>query len=188
VNVLRDLPSVAVFAPSFAYRRYVAKRNVPGFFIRSMNNVYALHYHAEHLPNEDSRVWLGKEADKSGLRKLIVDIRFTDADASSVVENHRILDAQLRLRGLGRVSYRSPDLHAAVLSQAGDGFHQIGTTRMSRNERDGVVDVDCKVHGQKNLYVAGSSVFPTSGQANPTLTALALAARLAGHLAATQRA
>jgi choline dehydrogenase-like flavoprotein len=57
--------------------------------------------------------------------------------------------------------------------------HHMGTTRMSRDPRHGVVDADSRVHGIENLYVAGSSVFPTSGSANPTLTIVALALRLA---------
>ena len=58
----------------------------------------------------------------------------------------------------------------------------MGTTRMDANNRRGVVDADGRVHGMANLYVAGSSVFPTSGAANPTLTIVALALRLAAHL------
>ena len=60
--------------------------------------------------------------------------------------------------------------------------HHMGTTRMHADPHRGVVDADCRVHGIANLYVAGSSVFPTSGAANPTLTIVALALRLAGHL------
>jgi choline dehydrogenase-like flavoprotein len=58
----------------------------------------------------------------------------------------------------------------------------MGTTRMSSDPTRGVVDADCRVHGYANLYIAGSSVFPTSGWANPTLTIIALAHRLAAHL------
>jgi len=60
--------------------------------------------------------------------------------------------------------------------------HNIGTTRMHREPRSGVVDENCRVHGVANLYVAGSSVFPTEGTANPTLTIVALALRLADHI------
>jgi choline dehydrogenase-like flavoprotein len=60
--------------------------------------------------------------------------------------------------------------------------HHMGTTRMSADPKKGVVDADCRVHGLKNLYVASSSVFPTAGFANPTLTILAIALRLADHL------
>jgi choline dehydrogenase-like flavoprotein len=58
----------------------------------------------------------------------------------------------------------------------------MGTTRMSDNPLRGVVDRNCKVHAVDNLYVAGSSVFPTSGASNPTLTLVALTLRLADHL------
>lgn len=63
------------------------------------------------------------------------------------------------------------------------GYHHMGTTRMSHDPKTGVVDSQCRVHGYSNLYIAGSSVFPTGGWANPTLTLLALTHRLAEHLA-----
>ena len=62
------------------------------------------------------------------------------------------------------------------------GNHHMGTTRMSDDESTGVVDRNCRIHGLHGLYVAGSSVFPTSGYANPTLTIIAMALRLADHL------
>ncbi len=61
-------------------------------------------------------------------------------------------------------------------------WHHMGTTRMGNDPKLSVVDPDCRVHGLANLYVAGSSVFPTSGTAGPTLTIVALAIRLADHL------
>ena len=64
-------------------------------------------------------------------------------------------------------------------------WHHIGTTRMAASPREGVVDGNCRVHGTANLYVAGSSVFPTAGTANPTLTIVALALRLGDHLKQT---
>ena len=63
-------------------------------------------------------------------------------------------------------------------------WHHMGTTRMATSPREGVVDANCRVHGMTNFFVAGSSVFPTSGHANPTLTIVALALRLADHLQA----
>lgn len=68
------------------------------------------------------------------------------------------------------------------------GAHHLGTTRMSDDPAFGVVDRDCRVHGVANLYVAGGSVMPTSGHANPTLTIVALALRLGEHLASTSAA
>jgi len=63
------------------------------------------------------------------------------------------------------------------------GWHHMGTTIMSRDPNAGVVDSDCRVHGVANLFIAGSSVFPTSGYVNPTLSLVALAVRLGRHLA-----
>jgi choline dehydrogenase-like flavoprotein len=63
-----------------------------------------------------------------------------------------------------------------------DMKHPMGTTRMASCPSKGVVNADCRVHGVENLYVAGSSIFPTGGHANPTLLIVALAARLASHL------
>jgi choline dehydrogenase-like flavoprotein len=182
-NVLRDTLAVACFVPSFGYRRYLAKRRIPGFFLRSPTNTYALHYHAEQAPNESSRVRLSNETDELGVRRLIVELQFSPLDAASVVSTHRLLDAHLKRHHCGHLIWKYPDAQAAVLRQARDGFHQAGTTRMSRAPQDGVVDPDCRVHGIRNLYICSSSVFPTSGQANPTLTVLALAVRLARHLA-----
>jgi choline dehydrogenase-like flavoprotein len=62
------------------------------------------------------------------------------------------------------------------------GWHHMGTTRMSDDPAKGVVDSDCRVHGLSNLYIAGPSVFPTGGYANPCLTMLALTMRLADHI------
>ena len=67
------------------------------------------------------------------------------------------------------------------------GYHQMGTTRMSDDPAEGVVTADCNVFGYDNLFIAGSSVFSTSGWANPTLTIAALALRLADHLDASAR-
>jgi choline dehydrogenase-like flavoprotein len=67
------------------------------------------------------------------------------------------------------------------------GYHHMGTTRMADTPRDGVTDKNCQVFGYSNLFVAGSSVFSTAGWANPTLTIVALAHRLADHLRAVLR-
>jgi len=89
--------------------------------------------------------------------------------------------------GIARIEHRLPEGErtAAVLAQASDGFHQIGTARMADDPRDGVVDRDARVHGVANLFLAGSAILPSSGQANPTLLAVALAARLVEHLKGT---
>ena len=91
----------------------------------------------------------------------------------------------LRAAGLGRLERPFGTERAPVLFLG--NFHHLGTTRMAPDATSGVVDADSRVHKSRNLYVAGSSVFPTSGFANPTLTVVALAVRLAGHLVKTLR-
>jgi choline dehydrogenase-like flavoprotein len=90
----------------------------------------------------------------------------------------------LQEQGIGRLDFLADpeDRSQIVLNQALGGYHQIGLTRMSENPANGVVDRDCRAHGTANLFVAGSSVFPTAGQANPTLPAVALALKLGDFL------
>ena len=85
----------------------------------------------------------------------------------------------------GESAQAKKDFESAIAVDTASPFgdHHMGATRMSARPEDGFVDIDCRVHGVDNLYIAGSSVFPTSGYANPTLTIIALAARLGDHLA-----
>src|SRR5262249_42620047 len=101
---------------------------------------------------------------------------------------HRLYDVmrgELARRGLGRlVEDPSVDADGWPVSMS-SGMHHMGTTRMHDDPRQGVVDAHCRVHDLANLYVAGSSGFPRGGVANPTLTLVALALRLADHLKQT---
>jgi choline dehydrogenase-like flavoprotein len=94
----------------------------------------------------------------------------------------RLLDRTLRAAGVGRLELAFPDHPERWSAAAFGGKHHMGTTRMHASPDRGVVDADGRVHGVPNLFVAGSSVFPTAGFANPTLTIVALASRLGEHL------
>lgn len=138
----------------------------------------------ESSPYRDSRVSLQEERDALGLRRIRLDWRINQADFESIETVIRSLSAWLGRLGLGRVQFTRP-ISPETITHFGTGMHHMGTTRMSLSPRDGVVDPDCRVHGTDNLYVASSSVFPTSGYANPTLTIVALSLRLAAHLKET---
>lgn len=183
-NVVRDLPRTASFIPEFLYRRYLARHRMPGFFQRNAARRYAVRYNAEHLPNPNSRVTLSGARDAYGLPRLAIDLRYTAADAAPLIRTHECFARWLEHTGLGAMTWSVPEDQRAdhIIAQCYDGHHQIGTTRMGETARTGVVDADCRVFGSANLFVAGSSVFPTSGAANPTLTAVALALRLAALL------
>lgn len=144
---------------------------------------YLLRYHAEQVPNPESRVHL-QQGGAGRQAALVVDYQVVEQDVSSVLKSHEVLDTWLRRTGLGRLEYLhdAAQRRQAVLSQAFDGYHQIGLSRMSDTPDDGVTDANCRVHGIGNLYLAGSGLFPTGGHANPTLPAVALALRLAEHL------
>jgi len=182
MNMLRDIPRTLFFISNFGYRRFVSRRKIPGFFVYSKSNVYPLHYHGEQTPNWDSRVSLAEDRDVLGLRKLKIDLRYTARDIDGVIRAHQYWDEYLRKHGCGYLKYIATDLHASVWDQAADGFHQIGTTRMSDYPDSGVVGKHCNVHGFDDLFIASSSVFVTSGQANSTFTIVAFALRLADHL------
>jgi len=152
--------------------------------VRNPRRRYLLRYHAEQAPNAESIVRLRTQGEGKAAG-LEIDLRFGMQDFDSIVRSHEIIDRWLRREKLGHLDYihRCDERHDAVRDQALDGYHQIGSTRMSDDPGSGVVNADCRVHDVGNLYVAGSSVFPTGGQANPTLPAIALALRLADHLA-----
>ena len=134
----------------------------------------------EQEPHRDSRVVLGTRRDRYGQPVARLDWRLTERDLWTVRRTQEVLSAALERAGVGRIVQRFGDEHPPPL--IGGGFHHMGTTRMDRDPRAGVVDTDGRVHDMANLYVAGSSVFPTGGVANPTLTLLALTLRLADHL------
>jgi len=136
---------------------------------------------AEQSPNPASRVTLTSEKDVLGQPRVALDWRIDPQDIADVRAGIEHLGAELRRLNLGAVQLLlDPDSERSVVV-AGQ-WHQMGTTRMSADPKTGVVDKDCRVHGVANLYVAGGSVFPTSGWVNPTLTIVAMALRLADHL------
>jgi choline dehydrogenase-like flavoprotein len=134
---------------------------------------------AEQAPNPDSRVVLDDVRDRFGVRRARLHWRPMPTDFDSIEAARRILSDGI---GVGRVDLWPAQGPDGWLSRVRPGAHHMGTTRMHRDPRHGVVDEHCRVHGTGNLYVAGSSVFPTGGWAPPTLTLVALAIRLADRL------
>jgi choline dehydrogenase-like flavoprotein len=137
----------------------------------------------EQVPSGSGRrVELGSSRDRLGLRRARVRWRVDDETRRTQRRFHELLAERINATGVGRLE--SPlltDIEARPVY--GDAGHPMGATRMSPDPSRGVVDADARVHGIENLYVAGTSVFPVSGHANPTLTLVALAFRLADHLA-----
>lgn len=136
----------------------------------------------EHAPYADSRVTLSDELDAFGLRRTKLEMRVGDLELATIRHVVESCGRGVGMADLGRLKFDGNSLSEAWVDDAFWQIHHAGGTRMSADPAKGVVDANCKVHGVANLYVAGSSVFPTSGQANPTMNFLALALRLAEHL------
>jgi choline dehydrogenase-like flavoprotein len=166
-GVLTDIPGII---------SAVSERMTPSLWIS---------LEAEQSPNPNSRVLLSDERDRLGLRKILLHWELTDLEMQSITSLVRAVGSEIGRLGAGRLRIASSLLNESFDWAEGDvqgGYHHMGTTRMSHSPTQGVVDADCKLFGVENLYIAGSSVFPTSGCANPTFTIVALALRMAAHL------
>ncbi len=150
-------------------------------------HAYTLGVGMELLPDPDRRLTLSAERDGLGMPRPSLNVTISDADFLLYRKVLRELGRQLLAARLGmlKLNYRDHDGWMRGMTrdrQAWWGNHHLGTTRMSADPKNGVVDGDSRVHGVENLFVAGSSVFPTYGSSNPTMNLLALTLRLADHL------
>lgn len=142
--------------------------------------IFDLNHMTEQEPNPESRVTLINECDMLGRRRVRLHWKLTALDIRSIIRAQEIIGEEFKRAGLGSLEMRMkdetppPDLEG--------GWHHMGTTRMHGDPKKGVVDEQCRVHGVSNLFIAGPSVFPTCGYANPVLTSVALAVRLADHV------
>ncbi len=184
-NLLREAPQTAGFLAAFAKRRYLSRERVSGYFVRNPARRYGLSYSAEQAPFRDSRVYLTEATDRLGLPRLAIDVRFDPDAAPAIGRAHLALERWLTATGIGRIEHRQDRARAAgaIMAKLGHGTHQIGTARMGFSRSDAVVDADLRTFDVPNLFVLGSATFPTSGQANPTLSIVAFAVRLAERLA-----
>jgi choline dehydrogenase-like flavoprotein len=188
-------------------RREISKRELPDDFLRHLKNViteidevwitayerlvqgkryppkyYNIYNRTEQSPNPDSRVTLSSQRDSLGQNRVRLDWRLSKFDKSSIRRANEIIGIELGRAGLGRLKVSLDKYDTSWPPSLTGGGHHMGTTRMHVDPQKGVVNENCHVHGISNLFIAGSSVFPTSGYANPTLTIVALALRLADHV------
>ncbi|MCC8401259.1 GMC family oxidoreductase [Paraburkholderia sp. MMS20-SJTN17] len=137
----------------------------------------------EAVPDPDSRVTLSADKrDRFGMPRVRVDWRLGEQVKRTFDKTFMLLAKELQMANIADVEFDAPFEGRPWPAQVEGTWHHMGTTRMHVSPREGVVDADCKVHGISNLYVGGSSVFPTVGANFPTITITALALRLAGHL------
>lgn len=181
-NVCGAPHEVMAFGVHMLRDRFLASRKFPSIIVRSRGGHYSLDFHAEQEPNPASRITLIDERDALGVPRLRVDWRYTAGDIRTVQAAVRLLAEDLRSSGVGTFECDPESIEREILHYGAYGGHHLGTARMGTDVRTSVVDPECRIHGIANLYIAGGAVFPTSSQANPTLTIVALAIRLAEHL------
>ena len=183
-NLVTDPFGAAGFLAHWVRHRTLAARKFPSVIIRPRANLFSLDFHGEQAPLPDSRVRLGTATDALGMPRIHVDWRYSPLDVRTVSTGFALLRQEFAESGLGTLSLdpHEADIEAMVRRDGAYGGHHIGTARMGDSPATGVVDGNGKVFGVNNLFLAGSAVFPTSSQANPTLTIVATALRLADHL------
>ncbi len=145
----------------------------------------ALHVAWEQLPHESNRIELGSDKDAWGMARSVLHWRKQPVERTTADHAVRLVGSYLAGSDKGRVKVKDWLLknQAYPLDDEQAGFHHMGGTRMAATPAQGVVDANCKVFGVDNLYVGGSSVFPTGGHTNPTYSIVQLALRLGDHLA-----
>ncbi|MBW4459960.1 MAG: GMC family oxidoreductase [Nodosilinea sp. WJT8-NPBG4] len=152
---------------------------------------YAISFMSEQAPNPASRVTLSDQIGEDGVNLPCLNWQLSEIDFRTLIRGQQIIQEELQLAGVGVVYTKQySDAYGGFLKPRWGGYeariegahHHMGTTRMHDDPKQGVVDANCRVHGMENLFIAGCSVFPTGGYANPTLTIVALAARLADHI------
>ncbi|MGH7928386.1 MAG: GMC family oxidoreductase, partial [Candidatus Binatia bacterium] len=178
----RHLSTLFPVVNDFSIRLYRKSAQAFNKVMRSRQRfeVFRLNHMTEQTPNPHSRVTLSNERDALDQNRVQLHWQLCSEDIRSIIRAQQIIDEELRQAELGQLEIEMendappPNLHG--------GWHHMGTTRMHRDPKQGVVDENAKVHGISNLYIAGPSVFPTSGYANPVLTIVALTARLADRI------
>jgi choline dehydrogenase-like flavoprotein len=175
-NMVKQLPNVALLAAGLKFR------------IPFLSRGFALETVVEPTPLPDSRVTLGTERDSMGMLRVKVDWRLGELEKRTIRRTQQILGEDLSRAGSGTVLADAPEDGQAWPDTLRGCWHHMGTARMAADPRQGVVDAQCRVHGIENLFIAGSSVFPTCGSDMPTITIVALALRLADHIKASYAA
>ena len=183
LNLATDSLDTTAFLAHWLTHRTFAERKFPSVILRNRTNRFSLEVHGEQRPLASSRVTLTDKVDILGMPKLRVDWHYSSADIDSVQRTLDLLATEFELSGMAHLDYNRDTLEEDLMRFGAYGGHHIGTARMGRDIRTSVVNADCQVHSVLNLFIAGSAVFPTSSQANPTLTLIAMSLRLGSHLA-----
>lgn len=187
-NIILDPIDTVKFLVHWVTKRTLAKRKFPSVILNNKSNQFTFEIHGEQYPNPESRITLIDETDVFGMRKVKVDWKYLPEDIESIRRSLKLFVQEINQSGLATFEFSDEQLEEDLTRFGAYGGHHIGTTRMGNTPETSVVDANCKIHNVDNLYIASASVFPTSSQANPTLTIVAMSLRLADHIADTLHA
>jgi choline dehydrogenase-like flavoprotein len=182
-NIVFDPFDTLAFLSHWIRKRVLAARKFPSVILRNKSNRFSLEVHGEQEPLPESRLTLIEDSlDPFGMPRLRIDWRYSQKDIETVRVTLDVIAEELKRTGVGTLTYNREMLERDLMRYGAYGGHHIGATRMGHDVRTSVVDSNCQVHGVDGLFLASSSVFPTSSQANPTLTIIAMALRLGDYL------
>ena len=183
-NVAARPLALARFGIDWVDRRMLRSRRLPSVARYSPIGRYAIEFHAEQAPDPGSRLTLGSATDRFGMPELVIDWRAGSRDVDSVRHAYGVLRRAFAANNVGELVL-DPDpaaVTAAIVRDGAVGGHHLGTVRLADCIERGVLDANGRLFGVHNGFVASSAMLPTSSQANPTFTIVALAIRLADHL------
>jgi choline dehydrogenase-like flavoprotein len=186
-NIALGLPTLGRFALQWLFQRHLAARKLPYTLVKNRDGSFPLEFNSEQTPQASSRITLTNELDRDGLKRVHVEWRLCNEDAQAAQRAFLLLRDVLRQHSWCRLEFNEDNLLPSISRSVPLGGHHMGTARMAIAPRDGVVDSNCAVFELPNLFVASSAVFRTNSHANPTLTIVALALRLAKYLKLTLR-
>jgi choline dehydrogenase-like flavoprotein len=181
-NVFRGFPQLFKFGAQWLFKMRLAHRKIPYTLIPNSDGSFPVEFNGEQSPAASNRVLLTREEDQHGLRRVQVNWRLQPSDAEGAHRGFLLLRDSINTGSRCRLEFDEEHLQDQLRAAIPIGGHHIGTARMASTPRSGVVGQDCAVFGIPNLFIASSAVFPTSGYANPTLTIVAIAVRLARHI------
>ncbi|HAC62724.1 MAG TPA: hypothetical protein DCF68_04115 [Cyanothece sp. UBA12306] len=175
-NIIVDPLTIINYGSKMLASNLFIKSKIPVIVLKNKSNWYRLRIDVEQAPNPSSQIILSQEKDALDIPRVKIDWQYNNLDVSTIFKLIEILNETFLNNKIGEI--RSvPEINFKA-----NIAHFIGTTRMSITPTEGVVNHNCQVHGLSNLLIAGSSVFPTSSFANPTLTIVAMTIRLSDHL------
>lgn len=171
-SLLKNIPELL----KISYQYFIKGR------VYTPNAVLELNLMTEAAPIAENRIVLSDDLDALGMPKAVISWQKDKLLQRTFMKCSEYLKAYFASLDFGFLEVNKWINEENWFDYIKDAKHHIGTTRMGNTEQEGVVDVNCKVFNVTNLYIAGSSVFPTSGHSNPTTTIIALAFRLVDYL------